>query len=217
MEPEFKTVYALQSSLDKAITQYKETLKSKSALKEDKEKWKRFLIQERNRIKTVAQIQQGLDAYRKRIANMTVDEREDETHDSQRLGDHMRAEGIAKPNPHWHAHAIVSGSDTRAWLLRSLLAECEVGIDDAHNGCWLPARSKHTGKAPYPRAVPHSRIHRHNYFAWLNVRFAGTFTKTDLIRKLTRTRTDLLHASFPPEVMLPKGQWKEPHDNVSPN
>lgn len=214
MEPEYKVVYALQSSLDRAIDQYKINLKKNVKVSEDKNKWKNFLVAERNKIKSVAQVQQGLAEYRKKISAMSVDEREDETHDSQRLGDHMRAEGIAKPNPYWHAHAMVSGSDTRAWLLRSLLAECEVGIDDSHNGCWLPARTKHTGSQPYPKAVPHSRIHRHNYYAWLNVRFAGVRTKEMLISRLRQTRSDLLHASFPPEVMLPKGKWNEPHDNL---
>jgi len=32
---------------------------------------------------------------------------------------------------------------------------------------------------------------------------------------LLATRSDLLHASFPEEVMLPKGQWNEPYDNLS--
>jgi hypothetical protein len=217
MEPEHKIVYALQTSLERAIDLYKANLSKKADLKKDSEKWESFITNERNKVKTVAQVQQGLSAYRTKVSVMEVEDREDEEHDSQRLGDHMRAEGIARPNPYWHAHAIISGGDTRAWLLRSILAECEVGIDDAHNGCWLPARSKHTGGQPYPKAVPHSRIHRHNYFAWLNMRFAGVRDEKLLISRLRRTRNDLLHASFPPEVMLPKGQWNEPYDNLSPN
>lgn len=214
MEPEHKVVYALQTSLERAIEQYKVNLKQSTNLSGDKNKWQQFLVSERNKIKTVAQVQQGLTEYREKISAMSVDDREEENHDSTRLGDHMRAEGVAKPNPYWHAHAIVAGGDTRAWLLRSMLAECEMGIDDAYNGCWLPARTKNTGKQPYPKAVPHSRIHRHNYYAWLNIRFAGIRTKEALISRLRQTRSDLLHAPFPPEVMLLKGKWNEPHDNL---
>lgn len=217
MEPEYKTIYALQSSLDRAIDEYKVSLQKNGKLKENKDRWKKFILSERNKIKTVAQIQQGLAAYRAKVNSSAVEDREDEKHDSQRLGEHMRADGIARPSPYWHAHAMVAGSDPRAWLLRSVLAECEVGIDDAHNGCWLPSRSRYTGKQPYPKAVPHSRIHRHNYYAWLNLRFAGVRTKEILISRLRQTRSDLLHASFPPEVMLPKGQWKDLYDNLPSN
>jgi hypothetical protein len=216
MKPEHKVVYALQTSLDRAIDQYKIKLEANEKLLEDPKKWESFVTTERHKIKAVAQVQQGLANYRSRISKISVEDREDEEHDSQRLGDHMRAEGIAKPNVNWDAHAMISGSDTRAWLLRSLLAECEVGIDDAHNGCWLPTRTKHTGQPPYPEAVPHSRIHRHNYYAWLNIRFAGVRTKKIMVGRLRQTRSDLLYSSFPPEVMLPKGEWKEPNDNIPP-
>ncbi len=212
---EYRTTYALQSALDRAIESYEKKIQQNIKTLEDKKKWEQFIASERNKIKVVAQIQQGLADYRCTIRGLTVEEREDEAHDSARLGDHMRAEGFARPNSYWHAHAMISGSDTRAWLLRSLMAECALGIDDGHNGCWLPAATKHTGQRPYPKAVPHSRIHRHNYYAWLNARFTGVRELNTLISRLRQTRSDLLYASFPPEVMLPKGQWREPSDNLS--
>lgn len=213
---EYRTTYALQSALDRAINGYETALKQNAQSREDTEKWEQFLATERNKIKVVAQIQEGIENYRRTVNKMTVEQREDEKHDSARLGDHMRAEGFAKPNIYWHAHAIISGSDNRAWLLRSIMAECALGIDDGHNGCWLPASSKHTGQMPYPKAVPHSRIHRHNYYAWLNARFTGVRNLGTLISRLRQSRSDLLHATFPPEVMLPKGQWNEPYDNLPP-
>lgn len=128
----------------------------------------------------------------------------------------MRADGFPRPGPYWVAHAIIAGGHAESWALRVILAECEIGIDDPYNGCWLPARTKYTGQQPYPKALPHSRIHRFNYYAWLNIRFAGLRGRTDImISKLLRTRTDLLYGSYPPEVMLKKGEWEKPYDNIS--
>ncbi|UTA49311.1 AHH domain-containing protein [Simiduia sp. 21SJ11W-1] len=214
MEMEKDVPYALQTELDRAMSGYKKRLASNQKLKEDPERWLKFVQHERGRIQVIAQVQAGLAKYRQDAKDKDVDELEDEKHCSQRLGDHMRADGFARPGPYWHAHAIVAGCDTRAWQLRALLAECSVGIDDADNGCWLPSRTKYTGQQPYPKAVPHSRIHRHNYFAWLNIRFAGVFDERVVRNRLSDTRRDLLHATFPKEVMLPKGQWNDPYDNL---
>ncbi len=214
MEPVRDVPYALQTSLDRAIGTYKDRLVKNKKLKEDPDKWKKFVQLERGKLGVVASIQAGLEKYRRDARKKEVDELEDEKHSSQRLGDHMRAEGFGRPSPYWHAHAIVAGGDTRAWQLRAILAECSIGIDDAHNGCWLPSRTKYIGQQPYPKAVPHSRIHRHNYFAWLNIRFAGVFDEKTARHRLLMTRKDLLHATFPKEMMLPKGKWNEPYDNL---
>lgn len=214
MELEKDVPYALQTSLERAINGYKDRLAKNVKLKEDSVRWRKFVQHERGRIKAVAQVQAGLAKYRQECQRKDVDELEDEAHCSLTLGDHMRAEGFAKPSPYWHAHAIIAGADTRSWQLRALLAELSIGIDDAHNGCWLPSRTKYAGLQPYPKAVPHSRIHRHNYYAWLNIRFAGVFTEQVMRARLLATRSDLLHAKFPDEVMLPKGQWNEPYDNI---
>lgn len=214
MEPVKDVPYALQTSLDRAIETYKGGLIKNKKLKEDPVKWKKFIQFERGKLRVVASVQAGLEKYRRDALKKEVDELEDEKHSSQRLGDHMRAEGFGRPSPYWHAHAIVAGGDTRAWQLRMMLAECSIGVDDAHNGCWLPSRTKYTGQQPYSKAVPHSRIHRHNYFAWLNIRFAGVFDEKTARHRLLMTRKDLLHATFPKEMMLPKGKWNEPYDNL---
>ena len=215
MIPEAKLTYALQSSLDRAIDQYKNNLKKNIKLKkQDQKQWSAFQEAERGKVQVAAQLQQRLAKYRKSVKSMTLDDREDEKHDSSRLGDHMRAAGLPKPNFYYHAHAIVSGNDTRSWRIRTVLADCEIGVDDPHNGCWLPASSRCCGQPPYPKAVPHSRIHRENYFTWLNIRFLGVRDARTMIDRLSSTRRDLLHATFPPGVMLKKGEWKEPHDNL---
>ncbi len=215
MIPIKKTVYALQTSLDRAIDQYKTNLQNNIKLKDDdKKKWDAFKELERGKVQIVAQLQQGLEKYRRTVKKMSTDEREDEEHDSSRLGDHMRAVGLPKPGFYYHAHAIISGGDTRSWRLRTVLADCEIGIDDPHNGCWLPASTRYCGQRPYPKAVPHSRIHRENYYTWLQFRFLGVRDTKTLIHRLKSTRDDLLYATYPPGVMLKKGEWREAHDNL---
>ncbi len=215
MLPEVKVTYALQSSLDRAIDQYEINLKKNINLKkDDQKKWGNFKNAERGKIMVVAQLQQRLVEYRLSIDSMDIEQCESESHDSSRLGDFMRVEGMPKPNYYYHAHAIISGCDTRAWILRTALAESKIGVDDPHNGCWLPASSRHCGQKPYPNAVPHSRIHRENYYLWLNIRFFNIDSTKIMIDRLNDTRRDLLHSTFPPEVMLKKGEWKEPRDNL---
>ena len=213
-----EVTYTLRTSLDRSIDQYKENLRKNIKLKDKDEKaWRRFIANERGKVKTVADLQAKLANYRKKVAEMELDDREDEPHDSGLLGDHMRAAGMARPSPFWDAHAMIAGNHAESWALRVVLAECEIGIDDAENGCWLPRNSNHIGQQPFPKAVPHSRIHRYNYYLWLNIRFAGIGGRQqEMISRLQHTRTDLLHASFPPEVMLPKGKWDEPYDNLPP-
>lgn len=102
MLPEREVVYALQTELDRAIDRYKDKLKCKQKLKDESpERWNKFIQSERNKITTVASIQMGLSKYRNQVAAMSVDDREDEVHNSTRLGDNMRADGIAKPGAYW--------------------------------------------------------------------------------------------------------------------
>ncbi len=96
------------------------------------------------------------------------------------------------------------------------LAELSIGVDDAYNGCWLPRNTRHSGQQPYPKAIPHSRIHRYNYYIWLNIRFKGVKTQNAMIERLRMTRNDLHSRGFPDSVMLKKGQWKTPYDNLPP-
>lgn len=155
MIPEVKLTYALQSSLDKAIEQYKNNLKNNIKLKtKDQKQWVAFQEAERGKVQVAAQLQQRLVKYRESVNDMDEDERGDEKHDSSRLGDHMRAAGMPKPNYYYHAHAIISGADTRSWRIRTVLADCEIGVDDPHNGCWLPASSRCCGQQPYLKLYP---------------------------------------------------------------
>ena len=127
MEPQKDVPYALQNSLERALNGYKARLAQNIKLKEDPDRWRRFVQHERGRIQAVAQVQAGLAQYRQECQAKDVDELEDEKHCSLKLGDHMRAEGFARPSPYWHAHAIIAGGDTRSWQLRALLAELQDG------------------------------------------------------------------------------------------
>lgn len=217
MEPEKPFIYALADSLDKAINTYEKLLEKNKGLQDkDKKAWETFVRNERLKIRTAADLQAKNDPYKAQAASMDEEELEDEVHDSGRLGDNMRAEGFAKPSPYWHAHAMISGGDTRAWFLRTVLAEYKIRIDFGVNGCWLPRSTRYCGQKPYPKAVPHSRIHRFNYYQWLNHRFRSVGSYDDMLDRLRATRRDLLNSSFPPEVMRKKGDWKTPYDRYVP-
>ncbi|GMR16780.1 MAG: hypothetical protein BMS9Abin31_1160 [Gammaproteobacteria bacterium] len=161
-----------------------------------------------NRVTTIASVQAGVDKYRAAAQHMTLDQLEDEKHDCCRLGCFLEA-ATGKPRPpKCHAHAIVSGGHSEAAKLRAVLAWHKLRIDDPDNGCWLPENTAATPHPYFPKAVPHSRIHRFNYYQWLR----GTI-KLETIPDQKKLRwalnfiTKQLHDhTFPAYVMLPKGK-----------
>lgn len=163
-----------------------------------------------NRVKVMAQIEQGLDKYRAIAANMNADELEDEAHQSSILAHFMEITGDAKPHSKCHAHAIVSGAHRYAAELRAILAWLKLRIDDPDNGCWLPENT--AAKPHMPRrlqnAVPHSRIHRYNYYFWLNslIDPETTSTQTNLRRTLNMVAARLQSGTQPTYVMNKKGE-----------
>lgn len=163
-----------------------------------------------HRVKTVAQIQRGLDQYRAAAKNMTLDELEDEKHRSSLLAHFMMAEGEPRPHPKCHAHAIVSGAHNQAAELRATIAWLRMRIDDPGNGCWLPENT--AAKAHMPAhlksAVPHSRIHRHNYYFWLAqvINLRRTDTQDALRQALKMVAARLQAGSQPVYVMNKKGE-----------
>ncbi|MFL0809136.1 MAG: AHH domain-containing protein [Agarilytica sp.] len=91
-----------------------------------------------------------------------------EEHNSELLASHMTSMGELRPHKLCHAHAIVSGGHPGAAGLRAILAHFKVRIDDPDNGCWLPKNTDAKKSMPTKlrNAVPHSRIHRSNYYTW---------------------------------------------------
>ena len=116
-----------------------------------------------NKVAAAAQVQQGIDKYRADAVNLTTQALQAEEHCSKRLGSHLEQMGIKRPLK-CHAHAIVAGKHYEAARLRLIMAKLKIRIDDANNGCWLPENTAATPHPTFPNAVPHSRIHRFNYY-----------------------------------------------------
>ncbi len=161
-------------------------------------------------VRAVARIESQLDAYRADAESMTARALRDEAHVSARLGEHLALAGDPRPSEHCHAHAIVAGRHRDAAVLRAVLARLKVRIDDPDNGCWLPRNTAAVAQMP-PRlrkAVPHSRIHRANYFTWLDGRIdlQKTPTAERLRLELEIVERQLQQSTFPPYVMMRKGE-----------
>lgn len=162
-----------------------------------------------NLVRVFAQVERGLDEYRAKAKRMSVEELEDEQHRSSMLARFLDASGDPKPHPKCHAHAIVSGAHKYAAELRAILAWHKLRIDDPDNGCWLPENTAAKVLMP-PRlknAVPHSRIHRYNYYFWLNGHIdpALNSTQEGLRSTLRMVATRLQSGTQPAYVLNKKG------------
>jgi len=161
-------------------------------------------------VRVVGQIEKQLDVFRAEAKNMTVGELEDERHRSKELAAFMTMTGDPKPHKECHAHAIISGGHKEAAELRAILAFQKIRIDDPDNGCWLPRNT--AAKAVMPKrlkeAVPHSRIHRFNYYFWLNRIISLTLTSSPkkLRNTLNTVELRLQSGRQPDWVMNKKGK-----------
>lgn len=159
-----------------------------------------------NKVKTAAQVQEGIDLYRAKAAGMTLDELECEKHESARLGVFLSATD-PRPHPLCDAHAIISGGHSESSDLRATMAWFQRRIDDPTNGCWLPRNT--AAKIHMPKrlrnAVAHSRIHRKRYYRWLESFIGLDFLSTDtqFDQALVMAGLHLQHSTFPKDVMLP--------------
>jgi len=167
-------------------------------------------VMDLNRVKVVSQVELMLDKYREEAGKMSLDNLEDEKHESTVLAAFMTATGDPRPHDLCHAHAIVSGAHKDAAELRAMLAWLKVRIDDPNNGCWLPRNTAAKTQMP-PRlrdAVPHSRIHRYNYYFWLNrlINPVATTNQDDLVKALGMIELRLQNGSQPAFVMNRKGE-----------
>jgi hypothetical protein len=158
-----------------------------------------------NRIIVAAQVQYGLEKYMAEAANMNSAQLRDEEHDSARLGAHLEATGKPRPD-HCHAHAIVAGKHHNAAVVRALMARLRIRIDEPDNGCWLPRNTAATPHPAFPKAVPHSRIHRYNYFFWLRFRLSNIRQPNVFRKDLQLIGQHLQEGTFPDYVMLKKGE-----------
>lgn len=162
-----------------------------------------------NRVKTSAQVAFGIEQYRSGGKDLDTMELEAEQHNSARLAQHLNEACDPRPNKYCHAHAIVAGKHPEAMKLRAVLAWLKMRIDDPHNGCWLPCNTAAKTHMParLRNAVPHSRIHRFNYYFWLNTRISlGSAPNFDsLVATLNLVEKALQSSAFPNYVMNRKG------------
>jgi len=163
-----------------------------------------------HKLRVVSQVEEGileLMGYLKAgYEGMSRTQLEEEEHDSQKLGNRMKAAGDNKPNELSHAHAIVSGAHPRAATLRGILAKFKIRIDDPDNGCWLPENTE-AKRITASKAVPH-RIHRKNYYLWMDSYIKLPVTKDESYCRfqLEMIRDKLLNMELLPDyVMLPAG------------
>lgn len=171
-----------------------------------------------NTVLVVGQVEQGLAEMMGYIADgwgMSRPELEREIHDSQKLGERMEASGDARPHKtKCHAHAIISGGHAKAVTLRAILAKFGIRIDDSDNGCWLPENTAAIKEMPkrLKTAVPHSRIHRNNYYFWLGsyIKMSKTTDESYLRFQLSMVENALQNSTFPPYVMLSASKEYQP-------
>lgn len=193
--PESPTAYYLKDQLDNTIDSF---AKLESPTEADLA-----------RVAVAASVQAGIDQYRAAAAKMSLDQLEEEKHCSDRLARHLMAEaGTAHRPARCHAHAIVSGGHKEAAKLRAVLAWLKLRIDDPDNGCWLPENTAATPHPLFKNAIPHSKIHRYNYYKWLQtiITIQNMKTQDRLRAALKLIARQLQERTFPPDVMLPKGK-----------
>ena len=143
---------------------------------------------------------------------MTFEELLSEQHVSGRLANHMTANGDPRPHSLCDCHAIISGGHPKSAPMRAVMAWVKMRIDFPVNGSWLPKNTAAKIHMPSKlhKSVPHSRIHRHNYYDWLEtfINLRVIKSNTDLVQSLKMARFKLETSSFPSYVMLPAGQGK---------
>ena len=157
----------------------------------------------------VAQVESQLDRYRMNASEMEAKKIRDEVHESKRMAEYLALDGDPRPHSKAHAHAIVSGGHKEAARARAIMAWLKVRIDDPDNGCWLPENTAAIAEMPLylRKAVPHSRIHRFNYYFWLNreITRRKTPNSTKLREVLRMIELRLQSGSQPGYVMNKKG------------
>ena len=157
-----------------------------------------------NQISVAAQVYDGIEKYRSGASSMTYDQLESEPHVSSRLRMHLIEKFGFEPR-NCHAHAMVAGRHPLAATLRSRMALLQIRIDDVDNGCWLAENTAATPHPQFPKAPPHSRIHRYNYYWWLSSRLALVEEEKAFRNRIKLIISQLITGNFPDYVMMPKG------------
>lgn len=162
-------------------------------------------LSEINQVKVMASVQSGIESYREETAKKNSQSLRSEEHKSHILGKHLEEKFGPRP-ARTHAHAIVAGKHPLAAAIRLIMSKLKIGIDDVDNGCWLPENIAATPHPAMPKAPPHSRIHRYNYYFWINS-LLSSHRQADAFRNRLKLISQMLYTGNMPEyVMLPKGK-----------
>ena len=194
-----------QKQLTELRTKLKDDPKKLEARERD------FLIRECAKLENLGSLQAKLDAYREERAGVKPGQRAKEslaTNNSEKLGNHLRAVGQYRYNRKWQAHHIVcSRHGSHAGARLKLFAY--LGLNDPHNGCWLPQKHMHARGTGSPNAVGHAYIHTDDYAGLVADHVNRARSKEALIDQLGKIRRKLLNATKSPdiiEVLTEKGK-----------
>lgn len=174
-----------------------------------------FMIRECAKLECIGNLQVKLDEYREKNSRLNAGQKAKEvgaSGNSEKLGNHLRAIGQYRPNSHWQAHHIVcSRHGSHAAARFKLFAY--MGINDPHNGCWLPSKRKYATGTPLSDAVGHAYLHTNKYADWVRREVRPASGKLDLINRLRSIRLKLHNARNLPDILTDKGKQdlRTPH------
>lgn len=201
-----KTLSMLDATLEnskKQLIQLRKTLAENP--KELAKKERLFMIKECAKLETIGNLQVRLDAYREAQCGMNPGQRNKSAASSEQLGNHLRANGQFKFGRKWRAHHIVCSRHSSHVRARFLLF-AYLGINDPHNGCWLPEKHKYATGTVHRHAVGHVYLHTSEYAEWIEGELRNAYTEAGLISKLMGIRLKLLDARKLPDVLTDKGK-----------
>lgn len=167
----------------------------------------KHLKQERLHIKTLAQIQERLEEYRKQASTMTrSDFRNENYHPAKKLASNLRASGRPQPNQNHSPHHIIMGKGRTQGMAdaRLLMFLYKIRINDPDNGTWMPRHLKDKGHWSMPRCPAHSEIHGHNYEIWISTLTQIAMNEKVFRATLLRIRSLLRDGRQPQQVTQPK-------------
>ncbi|MES2674435.1 MAG: AHH domain-containing protein [Pseudomonadota bacterium] len=172
------------------------------------QKEREFMFRECSKLESIGNLQAKLDEYRALNSSSNVIQKAKESaaaNGSDKLGNHLRATGQLKLGPKWQAHHIVCGRHGSHAAARFKLF-AYIGINDPHNGCWLPLQHKYATGTVQPHAVGHTYLHTDKYAAWVEREIVPAAGKDSLIMRLRSIRMKLIDARNLPDVLTEKGK-----------
>lgn len=212
--PDYASQGALEVAEGQARTRYTEFEKTLTPEEKAKpyltQKELKFRTAEMSRLAAMTDLQMKLDKYRQESKSkkpLALALEADRSDNSSKLGNHLTAVGEFKQNSHWQAHHIVCAKHKSHAQARIALFMIGIGINDPHNGCWLPQKHKHAKGTKYPNAVGHAYIHTNDYADLVRNRVVGVKKEGVAFSALNSVRL-VLHNSrnLPKDILTEKGQ-----------